>query len=110
MSYTVDRKRWAQLSIFEQMGNIGSEVGRSLAAKRRHDHQATEQAMIRALDLFDATVEYYVTQKSPRSREILRAREQYLGELLDEPAKQTIKQPSIEHYFMQFALAARKNH
>ena len=28
-SYQVDRKQWARLSINEQMGNIGSEVGRA---------------------------------------------------------------------------------
>ena len=30
--YKFDRKRWAQLTFNEQMGNIGAEVGRAIIA------------------------------------------------------------------------------
>ena len=99
--YTVDRDRWQQLSIFEQMGNIGSEVGRSLKMKRQG--RDFEPAMIRALDLFDATVEHLVAMRSPRTKEVLRAKEQYLEALL------RTEDPGIEAYFNHFAIAARKD-
>lgn len=97
--YTVDRERWNRLSIFEQLGNIGSEVGRTLRLKRKgEDYQA---ALIRALDLFDATVEPLIKSKSHRAKEVLRARDQFLQALF------VADDPTIEHYFMQFAIAAR---
>jgi len=97
--YTIDRERWKKLSILEQMGNIGTEAGRTLKLKREgEDFQA---AFIRALDLFDATVELLIISKSHRTREVLRARDQFLQALF------ISADPSIEVYFMQFAIAAR---
>ena len=99
--YTIDRERWKQLSIFDQMGNIGSEASRTLKLKRNgEDFQA---ALIRALDLFDATVELLVRNKSHRTKEVLRARDQFLQALF------ISDDPTIETYFMQFAIAARLN-
>ncbi|HEU5187571.1 MAG TPA: hypothetical protein VFT87_03640, partial [Candidatus Saccharimonadales bacterium] len=77
-TYAVDRKRWASMSIFEQMGNISSEVGRSIIAKRRNNQEDCNYAVIRALDLFDATVDDLIKQKSSRVKEVLRAKDQYL--------------------------------
>ena len=73
--YKVDRDRWAQFNIFEQMGNIGSEIGRTFTATRRGDESMQRQAVARALDLFEATAEVLVAQKSPRLKEVLRAKE-----------------------------------
>ena len=104
-AYAVDRDKWAGMSVFEQMGNIGSEVGRSLAAKRRHDVVASSAAMIRALDLFDATTEAWLVSSPPRTKELLRAREQYLEDYFGPSGGN-----GIERYFMQFAIAARLTH
>ncbi len=87
------------MTIFEQMGNIGSEVGRALKAKRAGDD--FQPALIRALDLFDATVEPLSAAKSPRAKEVLRSRDQFLSAIYDKP------DDAIEDYFMQFAIAAR---
>jgi len=106
--YAVDRERWAKFNIFEQMGNIGSEVGRSLDSKLGNRHEDFEPALYRALDLFDATVEDLLKQKSPRIKEVLRAKDQYLEVALQKhPDPEKAK--SIENYFMQFALTARMN-
>ena len=103
-TYAVDQEKWARLSIFEQMGNIYSEVGRSLAANRSHDQERTEAAKLRAIDLFDATAQALANQSSPKLKEVLRAKEQYL-EVLDTNSSSA----GIDRYFMQFALAARLN-
>ncbi len=105
--YQVDRDRWAKFTIFEQMGNIGSEVGRSLKAKLSNQERF-EPALYRALDLFDATVEDLLSGKSYRLKEVLRAKDQYLEVALDPKATQA-DMDNIENYFMQFALAARAN-
>ena len=100
--YSVDRKKWAALGVFEQMGNIGSEVGRSLLAKRNGDEQSAQAAVARALDLFDATTEAWLVASPPRTKELLRAKEQYL-EAYSDPTTDN----GIENYFMQFAIASR---
>jgi hypothetical protein len=99
--YAINRERWKQLTILEQLGNIGSEVGRTLKLKQRNED--FEPALIRALDLFSATVELLIAQKSYRTKEVLRARDQFLLSLFVK------EDPSIETYFMQFAIAARNS-
>jgi hypothetical protein len=97
--YRVNRARWQSLSIFAQMGNIGSEVGRTYSAKRRGDDKSADEAMARALDLFDATAD---TISAPRRKELLRAKEEFLANL-----SETSQQPGVENYFTQFAIAER---
>lgn len=100
-TYQVDRARWARMTIFEQMGNIYSEVGRSLKTCES-DQKAAEAAMIRALDLFDDTIAEQVKLKSPRAREVLHAKDQYL-KLFNSASDD----PQLDSYFMHFAIAAR---
>jgi hypothetical protein len=106
--HLVDRKRWDTMSIFEQMGNIYSEVGRSLNAKRTGRKSERDQAIIRAIDLFDATTENLVKKKSVRLKEILRAKDQFLLVVYDNNASPK-DIDSINRYFLQFAIAARIN-
>lgn len=105
-TYAVDRKRWASMSIFEQMGNIYSEVGRSIIAKRRNNQEDCNYAVIRALDLFDATVDDLIKQKSSRVKEVLRAKDQYLHAIYDQGVEDGVC-TDIDRYFMQYAIAAR---
>jgi hypothetical protein len=87
------------------MGNIGSEVGRAINAKKSGKADRMDGAIDRAVDLFDATAEVWAARQSPRTREVLRAKEQFLelffGTQNDDDAA------SLERYFMQFAQAAR---
>ncbi len=105
-NYQIDRTRWAKFTLQEQMGNIGSEVGRSIKAWRAHDKKRFEGALSRALDLFDATAENMTARKSPRAREVLRAKDQYLRLFFDDKIDDA---DNIERYFMQYAMAARRN-
>lgn len=108
MPYAVNQERWSKMTIFDQMGNISSEVGRSFSAKRRNDNNSCSQAVRRAIDLFDATVSALVAVKSPKSKEVLRAKEVYLTAIFDKADSLTNDQ-SLERYFMQFAVASRLN-
>lgn len=105
-NYQVDRGRWSQMDILNQMGNIGSEVGRTIAAKRRGDNERFNGALDRALDLFDATTEDLAAKHSPRLKEVLRSRDQFLSLFF---ADKFDDANNIERYFTQFALAARLN-
>jgi hypothetical protein len=48
--------RWQTLTLAEQLGNVGSEVGRAISARERNDTLRFEGAFDRALELFDLTL------------------------------------------------------
>jgi hypothetical protein len=100
-SYAVDRDKWRALSLFEQMGNIGSEVGRALKAKRAGDKQQLDGAFWRGLDLFDATAE--IQTSAARRREILRGREEFARAILGDA-----EDSSLEDHYARYALVARR--
>jgi hypothetical protein len=103
-SHTFDTEKWQSMSIFAQMGNIGSEVGRAAKAYSNEDKDSFDGAFRRAIDLFHATTDGLVASKSPRVREVLLARDafvsQYYGNIPEIDA-------SLESYFMQYAIADR---
>ena len=99
-SHVFDTKKWAALTMFEQMGNIGSEVGRSMNALQRGDEESLNGAYRRGLDLIDATVSAWHSE--PRKRELLRAREVFTDAV---ESKRVDRQ--LDNYFMQYAVAAR---
>lgn len=103
-NYIFDRDAWQRKDIFEQMGNIGMEVGRALRAKHNGDERNFRGALYRGLDLFDATAEAWAGRKSPRVREILRARELFV-----QTATTDNEVPGLEDYFTHFAITARLN-
>ena len=104
--YRFDRARWAQLSFNEQMGNIGSEVGRAIIAHRNGNIVRKNRAIDRAIDLFSATAEVLIgTKYSYRLKEVLRARDEFLRLFFDDTFDSDADK--IERYFMYFAFAAR---
>ena len=104
-NYEIDRQRWAQLSIYEQLGNVSSEVGRAINATRAGKEKRAQGAIDRAVDLLDATVEVLIQQKSPRVKEVLRAREEFLRLFYDGTFDEDAD--NIARYFNLFAIAAR---
>ncbi|HVC36330.1 MAG TPA: hypothetical protein VNE40_02700 [Candidatus Dormibacteraeota bacterium] len=105
--YAIDRTKWSQMNIFEQMGNIYSEVGRSFNAKRQGQTERKDQATTRAIDLFDATIEDLTNKKSVRSKEVLTAKSEFLSNINSEKFNEK-ETASLEKYFLEFAIAARR--
>ena len=66
--------RWVTLSFAEQMGNIGSEVSRSI--KNINRPERFQGAFNRALELFDLTIEAHLDDGT-KLRELCRAREEF---------------------------------
>jgi hypothetical protein len=97
-----DQAAWAKLDIFNQMGNIGSEVGRALAAKRQGKTDRMMTAFYRGIDLMNATIDAWAERKYTSFKELLCAREIFAESILTDKVD-----PKIESYFMQYALAAR---
>ena len=95
--------RWGALTLMEQLGNVGSEVGRA----RRWQGEDTalfEGAFVRSLELLDLTI------RDPRWRgrlkELTRAREVLCDAFGGGPEYASTLE-DMERYFYPFALAAR---
>lgn len=98
-SHVFDRARWVALPTLDQLGNIGSEVGRAMTAIRRGDDVSLDGALRRGLDLIDASA---AAMPENRRRELLSARE-----IFTEAVEKRRPDEKLEAYFMQYAIAAR---
>ena len=100
-------ERWNQLSLAEQMGNIGSEFDRIVSWRKKNNLEFAERAFDRTLDLLDLTI------TDPRwgggkRKELARTRE-LLCDMLVGDNKYNTPAEFLSKYFYQFAVAARKN-
>lgn len=95
--------RWQQLSLVEQLGNVGSEVGRMLRWRGR-DQRLMTGAFERALELLDLTLAD--SRWRGRLREIARARE-LLCDAATGGTEYGTTLEDMDRYFLAFAVAAR---
>lgn len=99
------RKDWQTRPITYQMGNIGSEVSRSLKWTAKGNQARADKAIDRALELFDFTIEANVKNHA-RLTEILKAREEFYDYFFNgnsyhtDPAK-------MQKYYDGFAIMYR---
>ncbi|MFI5240446.1 MAG: hypothetical protein ACHQUB_01935 [Candidatus Saccharimonadia bacterium] len=100
--HVIDRAAWAKMDEFNQMGNIGSEVGRALNAKRAGKLERSQAAFYRGLDLIDLTASLWAVSNKAGLKELLYARELFAESIMTD-----IVDPTLEEYFLQFAVAAR---
>ncbi|HUL66687.1 MAG TPA: hypothetical protein VLW55_18965 [Burkholderiaceae bacterium] len=98
--------RWYELTLAEQLGNIGSEISR--ASKWRDRNPAIARgALERALELFDLTLDdARHRQSQARLRELARVRE-LVVDFFDGPNEYRSTAKSLQKYFDQYALAVR---
>ena len=96
--------KWFTYSLAEQLGNIGSEVGRAIRA--RGDDVRYKYAVCRALELFDLTISDPRWRK--RLKEILRARELFGYAAYGNGEYKTTLE-DLDRYFFYFARIARAN-
>jgi hypothetical protein len=97
--------KWRALSLFEQLGNIGSEVNRAINWKDK-DKKLFEGAVDRALELFDLTLADPRWLEQKRLYEIARAREVFCDAVLGgKEYGSTLK--DLNRYLAEFAIVAR---
>ena len=65
-------EKWNSLSFFEQMSNIGAEIGRTINWKKK-DKELSTAALYRGIELLDATIEDKKNVK--KLKELCRLRE-----------------------------------
>ena len=99
-------ERWGTLTVSEQMANVGSEVGRTIRAHATNNPARFQASLARALELFDLTATDH-RWTGHRTREILRAREEFCRLFFDEdvPADSAA---GLDRYFTHFAQAANR--
>lgn len=95
--------RWFKLSFFEQMANIGSEVGRAINWRAKSTLNS-QLAFERALELMDLTIDDAKNKK--RLRELLRVRE-VMGDYFAGDNVYKSSDLSWQNYFYAFNYAAR---
>ncbi|HEY4497866.1 MAG TPA: hypothetical protein VJC20_03900 [Candidatus Paceibacterota bacterium] len=105
MHQTLAHGRWRELSLCEQMGNIGSEVSRMLLWRDK-GRSSFEHAQDRAFELFELTLED--PRWRGRLREIARAREVFADAILGGTEYQSSLE-DLERYFFHFAYCARQH-
>jgi hypothetical protein len=99
--------RWWDLTLAEQLGNVGSEVSRAARWSARNPEVA-RGALYRALELLDLTLADPRHRKSPaRLREIARARE-VVADFFAGPNQYGSTAASLQRYFDAYAVAARR--
>ena len=97
--------RWRKLSLYEQLGNVGSEVDRALHWRTRNP-QIAQGAFERALDLMDLTLDDPRHRRSVvRLRELARTRE-VMVDFLAGSNEYKSTAGSLQRYFDAFAVAA----
>ncbi len=96
--------KWFAMTLAEQLGNIGSEVGRASSWRNKGNKEYFEKAFSRAIELFDLSLSDNRWRGAKR-REIARAREMVCEALDTESPERSCD--SLNDYFGHFALLAR---
>lgn len=99
--------RWSRFSIFEQMANIGAEVGRAVNWRKKNNSEMSKNAVYRALELLDFTIDDSKNMNS--LKEICRVRE-ILADYFFGDNSYHFKDEDWDKYFLPFNFAARKSH
>jgi len=102
-----DVEGWQRLSLAEQFGNVGSEISRAIRWSGRSAGTA-QAAFFRGLELLDLMLDDPRHRRSAgRLREIARVRE-VVADYFAGSNQYGSTGPSLQRYFDQFALAARR--
>ena len=96
--------RWAQMSLVEQLANIGSEVERALNWKTKNNSDYSRRAAERALELSDLSLAS--TGRFPQLKEIARLRE-ILAVYFYGSNQYGSTETFLKKYFAPFTYAAR---
>lgn len=97
--------KWQTLTLCEQLGNVGSEVGRAAKWEVKGMREMRDKALERGLELLDLTIADR-RWHGPKLKEICRAREVLVDTFYGDRQYGDTPQ-KMEKYFFEFALAAR---
>lgn len=96
---------WYQLTIYEQMANIGSEVNRILAWLNKNHPDLAEQATQRAVDLVEQTA---TDPKNSHYKKELQTLKRLIVRLSNHPQDKNETSPeTLAKFFLAYGLAVR---
>jgi len=98
--------RWKELTLLEQLANVGSEVGRAARAKSMGNDLRLAAALDRCLELFEMTLAD--ERWHGRRREIARAKEVVCDFLVGDNVFGSTP-ALLDRYFLPFAVTARES-
>ena len=98
--------RWKEMSFVEQMANIGSEVGRAINWRAKHNDVYCQNAFDRALELLDLTLDS--VKGFPRLKEVACLREA-IADYFFGTNQAAFTDESLKRYFLHFTYAARRD-
>jgi len=98
--------RWFTLTLFEQLGNVGSEVGRAVKWQTKENFVMRDRALERALELLDFSISDK-RWRGAKGREICRAREVLVDTFWGDRIYNATPE-AVEKYFYSFAVVARQ--
>ncbi|MBI3120017.1 MAG: hypothetical protein HYZ08_00200 [Candidatus Kerfeldbacteria bacterium] len=96
--------RWFQLSLPEQLGNVGSDVDRALRWRREKNIKEQDRALERVLELLELTIAD--PRWRTRLKELTRTREVLLDYFYGDNDYHSTPE-GLSNYFLQFAILAR---
>lgn len=99
--------QWFKMNIFEQMANIGAEVGRAINWKNKGNKEYGQLAFERALELLYFTIE---DKKNLSRLGELCCLKEVLGDYFMGENKYGSNDENLNKYFYQFNYAARVAH
>jgi len=102
----MNTERWHQMSLCEQMGNIGSEFSRTLSRKEKDDKKSEQISFDRLLELIDLTISD--KRWKNRASEILRLREIICDFFVGKNTYNTSPKV-LKEYFLNFSIRALKD-
>lgn len=96
--------RWENLSLAEQLGNIGSEISRARHWEKKQDLANRNKALERSIFLIDNTIS--CRQQGYSLKEVVRLRE-VISDLLLTAHQYEINLEDIEKFCLHFGILAR---
>ena len=99
-------QRWRQLTLMEQLGNIGSEVERTISWKNKGNDDLSNRAFHRSLDLLDLTIGD-TRWHDGRLKELTRIREIICDAFLGDNQYNATPE-FLGKYFLAFAVGAQR--
>jgi len=97
----INQSRWYQLSLVQQLGNIGSELSRARHWESKQDSQHRDQSLERALELLDLTLDDQ--RWRGRLKELTRLRE-VIGDWFCGQKYYQVPPQALEDYCVSFTL------
>jgi len=101
----IEQKRWQNMTFYQQMGNIASELSRAVKFKKQNDLKHMNSSLWRLLELFDLTISD--KKNKYRTKELCRFKE-VLSDWYCQTDVYQVNLESLKNYSLNFAMLARK--